>query len=129
PATASATRNASVGGSASGSSTKAGAGTAQTRNAAGATNDAAAASAQAAQSVDALGRPLSGDRARCAPGGQLQENISLSSPPCIPKFAGDNGGATTPGVTGDTINVVIIHPQYPEASQRALQAGGLAASA
>src|SRR5439155_19550186 len=121
---------AGAGGSASSAAPGAKAATAkgQISGAAAAANDAGAASTQAAQSVDTLGRPLTGDRAKCAPGAQLQENISLSSPPCIPKFVGDNGGATTPGVTGDTINAVIIHPQYPEASQRALQAGGLAAS-
>jgi hypothetical protein len=32
------------------------------------------------------------------------------SPPCVPFFAGDNGGATWKGVTRDTINVVI--PNY-----------------
>src|SRR5689334_19174326 len=29
----------------------------------------------------------------------------LTSPPCVPKFSGDNGGATSPGVTGDTIKI------------------------
>ncbi|HTL85708.1 MAG TPA: hypothetical protein VL856_11025 [Acidimicrobiia bacterium] len=29
----------------------------------------------------------------------------LTPPPCVPKFSGDNGGATAPGVTGDTIKI------------------------
>ena len=29
----------------------------------------------------------------------------LNPPPCVPKFTGNNGGATSPGVTGDAIKV------------------------
>lgn len=31
---------------------------------------------------------------------------SVYAPPCVPKFEGDNGGATSPGVTADKIRVV-----------------------
>jgi hypothetical protein len=31
---------------------------------------------------------------------------SVYAPPCLPKFAGDNGGATSPGVTKDEITIV-----------------------
>jgi hypothetical protein len=31
---------------------------------------------------------------------------SVYAPPCLPTFTGDNGGATTPGVTGDEITIV-----------------------
>lgn len=31
---------------------------------------------------------------------------SVYAPPCVPKFEGDNGGATSQGVTGDSIKVV-----------------------
>lgn len=31
---------------------------------------------------------------------------SVYAPPCVPKFEGDNGGATSPGVSADTITVV-----------------------
>lgn len=55
--------------------------------------------------VDGLGRPLSGDTSRCAGDGR-QVSITRYSPPCIPAFVGDNGGATAPGVTGDTIRIV-----------------------
>src|SRR3954466_15508074 len=60
-----------------------------------ATGNAAAASAAgggaAGQAVDALGRPTSGDKAKCAAGGLLQESVTYTSPPCMPKFVGDNG--------------------------------------
>ena len=88
----------------------------------------AKAAAQAAQSVDTLGRPTSGDKSKCAPGGLLQENVTSQAPPCMPKFEGDNGGATAPGVTGDTITIVVVHPHYPQGVAQALQAGGLEAS-
>src|SRR5205823_3825064 len=52
-----------------------------------------------AQQVDGLGRPLTGDKGKCAPGGLLQENITFTSPPCMPAFAGANGGNTYAGVT------------------------------
>jgi hypothetical protein len=29
----------------------------------------------------------------------------LDAPPCVPKFTGDNGGATSPGVTADTVKI------------------------
>ena len=32
--------------------------------------------------------------------------IDFFSPPCVAPFEGDNGGATAPGVTGDTITIV-----------------------
>ena len=32
--------------------------------------------------------------------------VSVYAPPCVEAFAGDNGGATSPGVTGDTVKIV-----------------------
>src|SRR5207302_4477676 len=83
-----------------------------------------AASSQS-QQVDGLGRPLTGDKGKCAPGGLLQENITFTAPPCMPAFAGANGGNTYAGVTADTINVVVIIPSYGE-TDKALAATGLA---
>ncbi|HEX6420723.1 MAG TPA: hypothetical protein VFZ77_19630 [Acidimicrobiales bacterium] len=34
------------------------------------------------------------------------ELVSVYAPPCVEAFTGDNGGATSPGVTGDAIKVV-----------------------
>ena len=36
---------------------------------------------------------------------------SVYAPPCVPAFDGDNGGATSPGVTEDTIRVVYYAPE------------------
>ena len=78
--------------------------------------------------VDGLGRPLDGDRSKCAPGGQLQENVTSFSLPCMPRFEGDNGGSTYQGVTEDEIKVVVFVQHYEPAVQAALVAVGLAAT-
>src|SRR5204863_5988578 len=69
----------------------------------------AAASGPAAtgQRRDALGRPLEGDKGKCARGALLQETVTRHAPPCMPAFVGDNGGATYQGVTADEITIVI----------------------
>jgi hypothetical protein len=36
---------------------------------------------------------------------------SVYAPPCVPAFDGDNGGATSAGVTGDSIKVVYYAPE------------------
>jgi hypothetical protein len=36
---------------------------------------------------------------------------SVFAPPCVPAFDGDNGGATTPGVTADSIKIVYYNPE------------------
>jgi hypothetical protein len=36
---------------------------------------------------------------------------SVYAPPCVPAFDGDNGGATSPGVTDDSIKVVYYAPE------------------
>ena len=50
---------------------------------------------------------LEGDRSKCAEGGQIQETVTVVPIPCVPKFEGDNLGATWDGVTAETITVVI----------------------
>ena len=84
--------------------------------------------ASTGQRVDALGRPVDGDKSKCAPGGLLQENVTTFSLPCIPKFVGDNGGATYQGVTKDEIKVVVMINHYEPATQAALVAVGLSAT-
>lgn len=69
---------------------------------------------------------VSNDRSKCAPGGLLQENVTFQSPPCMPKFVGDNGGATFRGVTKDKITVVVFYPRYPAETQQVLAANNLA---
>lgn len=69
---------------------------------------------------------LTGDRSLCAPGGALQEAVTVFlSPPCTPRFTGDNGGATAPGVTADSITIVRYLPKYDAASQAILQSQNL----
>jgi hypothetical protein len=33
--------------------------------------------------------------------------VSVYAPPCVEPFEGDNGGATSPGVTADSVNIVV----------------------
>lgn len=46
------------------------------------------------------------------------------APPCVEPFHGDNGGATAPGVTGDTITVVLYQAQPDILQQAALNRSG-----
>jgi hypothetical protein len=50
------------------------------------------------------GASAAGDTSHCRNGRQFGDY--LVAPPCVPKFAGDNGGATYRGVTAKTIKVV-----------------------
>ncbi|MEX2658966.1 MAG: hypothetical protein WD232_04665 [Acidimicrobiales bacterium] len=52
------------------------------------------------------GGPPAGDTSHCVGGRQFDPAIDFYAPPCTPKFQGNNGGATYPGVTGETINIV-----------------------
>jgi len=68
-----------------------------------------------------------GDTSHCA--GEFQFDVLLThGPPCQPKFTGDNGGATSPGVTGDTIKIVYFESQPNEQVNTILAAKGLATS-
>lgn len=82
--------------------------------------------APGATGANALAAGYSTDKTKCAPGGLLQENVTLQSPPCLPKFIGDNGGATFRGVTKDKITVVIFYPKYADGTQQVLAANNLA---
>ena len=99
-------------------------------SAAGASSSASGASqavstGASGQQLDALGRPVTGDRSHCAPGGQLQDNVTFTPAPCIPALLGPNGGATYQGITATTINYVIIYPTYGSATDAALNAAQL----
>jgi hypothetical protein len=78
--------------------------------------------------VDAFGRPLEGDRTKCAKDGLLQQSVTRLSPPCIPKFTGDNGAATSQGVTKDTIIGVYYLPKPNPELDALLATQGLAVS-
>jgi ABC-type branched-subunit amino acid transport system substrate-binding protein len=51
------------------------------------------------------------------------------APPCVPVFAGDNGGATHQGVTADTLKLVYFQPESDPAVDAALTAAGASNSA
>jgi hypothetical protein len=69
---------------------------------------------------------LDGDRSHCAPGGELQHAVTqFQAPPCVPRFTGDNGGATWDGVTGDEIVVVRYLPRYSDLERVVLESQGL----
>ena len=53
-----------------------------------------------------------GDRGHCTADGRQFD--ALYAPPCIPRFTGDNGGATSIGVSADTIDVVFFYPEQNE---------------
>jgi ABC-type branched-subunit amino acid transport system substrate-binding protein len=50
------------------------------------------------------------------------------APPCVAPFRGDNGGATAPGVTGDTITVALYQAQPDVLQQTFFQQSGSDAS-
>ncbi|HVM51975.1 MAG TPA: ABC transporter substrate-binding protein [Acidimicrobiales bacterium] len=50
--------------------------------------------------------------------------FSLYSPICLPRFSGDNGGATAMGVTGDSVLLVRYRPQADPATTATLAAIG-----
>ena len=93
---------------------------------AGAADAGGAAAGGGAAAQGAAAAPAGGDKSKCAPGGLLQENVTLQSPPCMPKFVGDNGGSTYQGVTKDKIKVVVVYQQYDPAIQQVLAANNLA---
>src|SRR5207237_1208169 len=47
-----------------------------------------------------------GDTSHCKDGRQFDTAVDWYAPPCVPKFSGDNGGATYQGVSGDTITIL-----------------------
>lgn len=64
----------------------------------------------------------------CTPDTPQLPDLSYS-PPCLPVFTGDNGGATSKGVTADTIKIVIrTFPDSPNSleAQRKLEEAGFA---
>lgn len=74
------------------------------------------------------GGAAAGDTSHCRNGHQVDILVN-NAPPCVPKFSGDNGGATYQGVTKDTIKVVIFESTPNEQVNAILGAKGLAVSA
>lgn len=69
----------------------------------------------------------SGDTSHCTEDGR-QTDLITTGPECKPKFVGDNGGATYPGVTGDSIRFVRFGCKSNEQVEAILQTQGLAAT-
>ncbi len=67
-----------------------------------------------------------GDTSHCTDG--KQTDLLVAGPPCVPKFTGDNGGATYPGVTGSEIKLVVFECEPNEQVNAILATQGLAAS-
>jgi hypothetical protein len=73
------------------------------------------------------GGAAAGDTSHCTEDGS-QTDLITTGPECKPKFVGDNGGATYPGVTGDSIRFVRFGCKANEQVNAILQTQGLAAS-
>jgi hypothetical protein len=65
-----------------------------------------------------------GDTSHCVGGRQFDPAKFAYAPPCVPKFAGDNGGATYQGVTKDTIKVIQYRANLGAAVDALLTAQG-----
>lgn len=83
----------------------------------------AAAGGKAVQTASGL---VTGDVSHCK--GEKQFDIKLfnGTPPCIPKFTGDNGGATYQGVTSTSIKVVFFASKPNDQVDAILGTQGLA---
>ncbi|HUR78254.1 MAG TPA: hypothetical protein VMZ22_09930 [Acidimicrobiales bacterium] len=74
------------------------------------------------------GGAAAGSTAHCKDGQQFK--LVLNNPaPCVPKFSGDNGGATYQGVTKDAIKVIRFRAQPNEQVDAILAKKGLVATA
>jgi hypothetical protein len=69
-----------------------------------------------------------GDKSKCAKDGVRQQDVTLSSPPCVPKFTGDNGGDTYQGVTGEKVTVLRYRPKENAQVNALLRSQGLAST-
>ena len=73
------------------------------------------------------GGGIVGDTKHCVNGRQYDPAIYDFAPPCVPKFTGNNGGATHPrGVTGDSIKVIVMRGNYGQAVNAILENQGTA---
>ena len=62
---------------------------------------------------------MPGDRSKCKKDGKWQDDVLWHSIPCVPIFTGDNGGATSPGVTADEVTIV-FYMQFANEAGRAV---------
>lgn len=83
--------------------------------------------AQGAGAGGGGGGPVAGDTSHCTEDGRQTDLIS-TSPVCKPRFTGNNGGATYPGVTGDGVLFIRFSCQANEQVNAILATQGLASS-
>jgi hypothetical protein len=69
--------------------------------------------------------PKPGPETQCREDGRMP-GFSFYQPVCVPKFSGNNGGATWKGVTAKTVKVVRIYGEVDPATEAALRALGAA---
>ncbi|MGZ8764895.1 MAG: hypothetical protein ACXW2C_04270 [Acidimicrobiia bacterium] len=50
---------------------------------------------------------------------------TIYAPPCVEPFSGDNGGATAPGVTADTITVAVYQPAADDIASSLIKGAGV----
>ena len=67
-----------------------------------------------------------GDVSHCV--GDRQFEVLIVNPMCMPRFEGDNGGATYPGVTAESVRIVIFESEPNAAVNAVLAPQGLAAT-
>ena len=67
-----------------------------------------------------------GDTSHCV--GDRQFDVLLLNPECVPKFTGDNGGATYQGVTAESIRIVVFESEPNAAVDAVLAPQGLAST-
>jgi hypothetical protein len=70
--------------------------------------------------------PHGGDTHHCVDGRQFGGFVI--APPCAPTFAGDNGGATSQGVTRNSIEVVLYRPKHNAAVDAIIQSQGISSN-
>ena len=102
----------------------AGGGAAGGTGAAGAGGSAAAGGAGGAAGALPAGASATGDTSHCVGKRQFDPAIDAYAPPCVPKFTGDNGGATYTGVTKDRIELVDYYDKGSDAVNAILKAEG-----
>jgi hypothetical protein len=95
----------------------------------GAAGSGGAGSAGGGADPNGAGGVAAGDTSHCTADGKQFDILIAGGPPCQPKFAGDNGGATAQGVTSDTITVVFFRSKPNEQVNAILQTQGLAVPA
>lgn len=78
----------------------------------------------------AFGGDANADSGEFVPGANCDPNTgriavpSVYAPPCAPKFDGDNGGSTSPGVRGDAITIAVYIGELDPATGAILRAAG-----